>query len=59
MCAGFLTPREHFTFHGLACMSRTHGRAAIARRVEEVIAELGLSKCADSLIGGRYRLAAG
>lgn len=74
---GFLTPREHLTFHAVARMSgggggwcggggapadsnqdgKDGGHARMTqdkmeRRVEEVIKEVKLEKCADILIGG-------
>ena len=74
MLYGFLTPREHLTFHAVAHMSgggggwcggggatddgKDNGSHAgvsqdnMARRVEEVIREVKLEKCADTLIGG-------
>ena len=80
MLYGFLTPREHLTFHAIARMSGggggwgggadpnqygkdgkeggngSHNRMSqhnmMGRRVEEVIKEVKLEKCADALIGG-------
>jgi len=76
MLYGFLTPREHLTFHAIARMSGGGGgwcggggatddgkdsgnssqarisQDKMARRVEEVIREVKLEKCADTLIGG-------
>ncbi|XP_031575212.1 protein white-like isoform X2 [Actinia tenebrosa] len=54
---GTLTVREHLTFHALLRMDKHVSRADRLRRVEEVLLELGLVKCADTLIGipGRMR----
>ena len=76
MLYGFLTPREHLTFHAVSRMSGggggwcgggdsnydskdggngSHARIShdtMERRVEEVIKEVKLEKCADTLIGG-------
>jgi ABC-type multidrug transport system ATPase subunit len=52
MLFGFLTVREHLTYHAIARLGRSHDRAAIADRVSAVMAELGLDKCADTVIGG-------
>lgn len=76
MLYGFLTPREHLTFHAVARMSggvggwcdgdsnrdgkeggdgshpRQTSRIMMIQRVEEVIKEVKLEKCAETLIGG-------
>jgi len=49
---GFMTPREYLIFHALARMERTHSRAQIDRRIEEVLLDMKLDKCADTLVGG-------
>jgi len=49
---GYLTPREHLTFHAFARMSRKCSRQALLVRVEEVLREVKLEKCADTIIGG-------
>ncbi len=48
----FMTPREYLTFHGLARMGKTHTRKDIEQRIEEVMVEMKLEKCADTLVGG-------
>lgn len=47
-----VTVREHLQFHASLRMDRTISPKERHRRVEEVIADLGLTKCANSLIGG-------
>lgn len=37
---GYLTPREHLTFHAFTRMSREYSREALLARVEEVRAYL-------------------
>jgi ABC-type multidrug transport system ATPase subunit len=49
---GFLTVREHLTYHAIARLGHAYKDEGISSRVSAVIAELGLDKCADSLIGG-------
>ncbi len=49
---GFMTPREYLIFHALARMERTHTRAEIDKRIEEVLLDMKLDKCADTLVGG-------
>lgn len=49
---GFMTPREYLTFHGLARMEHTHTRAQIDQRIQEVLSDMKLEKCADTLVGG-------
>jgi ABC-type multidrug transport system ATPase subunit len=49
---GFLTVREHLTYHAIARLGHTYQGEAIERRVSEVMSELGLNKCADTIIGG-------
>ncbi|XP_032239519.2 protein white isoform X2 [Nematostella vectensis] len=54
---GTLTVREHLTFHALLRMDKKHSKQERLDRVEEAINELGLTKCADTVIGtpGRVR----
>ena len=47
-----MTPREHLTFHAIARMSKTHTSKEINARVEEVLREVKLEKCADTIVGG-------
>ncbi|CAM1309466.1 wht-7 (predicted) [Pycnogonum litorale] len=46
-----LTVREHLTIQSLLRMSKRHTRLDREEKVEEVIKELGLTKCADNRIG--------
>lgn len=48
---GTLTVREHLTFRALLRMDKRLGRKERLRKVDEVIQELGLSKCANTVIG--------
>ena len=51
----YLTAREHLTFHAIARMSgRKDGftRADMLQRVEDVLKEVKLIKCSDTLVGG-------
>ncbi|KAJ8314084.1 hypothetical protein KUTeg_008645 [Tegillarca granosa] len=48
---GTLTVREHLVFRALLRMDTRIRKPARLERVEQVIQELGLTKCADSLIG--------
>ncbi|KAK7507421.1 hypothetical protein BaRGS_00001356 [Batillaria attramentaria] len=48
---GTLTVKETLTFRALLRMDRSIDKKARLERVEEVILELGLSKCADTQIG--------
>jgi len=51
---GTLTVREHLLFHArLRCPPGTRDLARRAR-VAQLIAELGLRKCADAFIGGEF-----
>ncbi len=55
MLYGFMTPREYLTFHAIARMSgRVEGRTRedIHSRVEQILLDVKLGKCADTLIGG-------
>lgn len=49
---GFLTVREHLTYHAIARLGHTYQGEAVERRVSDVMSELGLDKCADTIIGG-------
>ncbi|TFJ86806.1 hypothetical protein NSK_001894 [Nannochloropsis salina CCMP1776] len=49
---GFMTPREHLLFHAIARMSKNHTIEQINARVEEVLQEVKLEKCADTIVGG-------
>ncbi|KAG8229498.1 hypothetical protein J437_LFUL010073 [Ladona fulva] len=48
---GTLTVKEHLIFQALVRMDRTIPYRQRMRRVEEVISELALTKCQDTLIG--------
>ncbi|XP_021375248.1 protein white-like isoform X2 [Mizuhopecten yessoensis] len=48
---GTLTVREHLIFRALLRMDKRIGKKERLQKVEEVIRELGLSKCADTVIG--------
>lgn len=54
---GSLTVREHLTFRALLRMDKRKSREQRLQKVEDVIYELGLKKCADTVIGipGRLR----
>nr|XP_058944927.1 protein white-like [Pocillopora verrucosa] len=54
---GSLTVREHLTFQAFLRMEKYIPKEQRIERVEEVILQLGLSKCADTYIGipGRLR----
>jgi ATP-binding cassette, subfamily G (WHITE), eye pigment precursor transporter len=54
---GRLTVRDHLWFHAMLRMDRNCGKQERMRRIEEVIQELGLSKCANTLIGIPGRIA--
>ena len=47
---GSMTVKEHLIFHAALQMSK-HSKKERAHRVEEVITEMGLIKCADTVIG--------
>ena len=49
--------REHLIFQALLRMDREVAKAQRMERVEEVIQELGLSKCSDTQIGvpGKFK----
>ncbi|GAU97405.1 hypothetical protein RvY_08711-1 [Ramazzottius varieornatus] len=49
-----LTVREHLNFHANRRMHRGISPKERKERVEEVILDLGLTKCTDTLIGGRH-----
>lgn len=49
-----LTVREHLNFHANLRMHRGISPKERKERVEEVILDLGLTKCADTLIGGGH-----
>ncbi|KAJ8314371.1 hypothetical protein KUTeg_008932, partial [Tegillarca granosa] len=53
---GTLTVREHLTFRALLRMDNRLTRRQRLVRVEEVLKELGLVKCADTMIGYPGRL---
>ncbi|XP_046580544.1 protein white-like [Haliotis rubra] len=48
---GTLTVREHLTFRAMLRMDQTLSKSDRLLRVEEVILEMGLSKCAETQIG--------
>ncbi|RWS22138.1 protein white-like isoform X1, partial [Leptotrombidium deliense] len=48
---GTLTVREHLKFQAMLRMEKHYTRAERKVRVESVMQELGLNKCADNLIG--------
>ncbi|XP_062517681.1 protein white-like [Corticium candelabrum] len=48
---GTLTVKEHLIFHALLRLRRSYTTAQRVERVENVIQELGLAKCSDTLIG--------
>ncbi|XP_078321987.1 protein white-like [Crassostrea virginica] len=54
---GAMTVREHLTFRALLRMDKRKTRGERLQKVEDVILDLGLSKCADTVIGipGRLR----
>ncbi|XP_071108651.1 protein white-like [Haliotis cracherodii] len=51
MFIGTLTVREHLKFRALLRMDRRLSRTARLQRVDEVIVEMGLTKCAETKIG--------
>jgi len=53
---GTLTVREHLRFQALVRMHRSISYKQRMKRVQEVIVELGLSKCADTIIGVPSRI---
>ncbi|XP_061185570.1 protein white-like isoform X1 [Saccostrea echinata] len=53
---GTLTVREHLTFRALLRMDKRKTKAERLKKVEDVILELGLTKCADTVIGLPGRL---
>ncbi|XP_015906784.1 protein white isoform X2 [Parasteatoda tepidariorum] len=53
---GTLTVREHLVFQALLRMDKQKSYAARMQRVDEVIVELGLKKCTNTLIGIAGRL---
>ena len=48
---GTLTPREHLEFQALVRLDREIPQKKRMERVDQVIVELGLSKCAKTVIG--------
>uniref|UniRef100_A0A914XPT6 ABC transporter domain-containing protein n=1 Tax=Plectus sambesii TaxID=2011161 RepID=A0A914XPT6_9BILA len=48
---GTLTVREHLNFHALLRMGSKFTAAQRRQRVNDVLVELGLTKCADTLVG--------
>ena len=48
---GTLTPREHLAFQAAVRMDEDVVAEERQRRVEEIISEMGLTKCADTVIG--------
>jgi ABC-type multidrug transport system ATPase subunit len=58
---GSLTPREHLEFLSRVRMDRDVPQEQRRRRVDEVIRELGLTKCENTLIGvaGRFKSISG
>lgn len=50
-----MTVREHLTFRALLRMDKSLSKSRRLRRVEEVIQELGLTKCAENIIGNPER----
>lgn len=53
---GTLTVREHLAFHAQLRMDKHLSYEERMRRVEEVMFELGLKKCADTMIGYAGRI---
>ena len=53
---GTLTPREHLAFQAAVRMDEDVVAEERQRRVEEIISEMGLTKCADTVIGRYYLL---
>ncbi|ODM89457.1 Protein white, partial [Orchesella cincta] len=53
---GTLSPREHLKFQALLRMDKDISYKERMRRVEEVIKEMGLTSCADTVIGIPGRL---
>ncbi|KAK3582003.1 hypothetical protein CHS0354_030955 [Potamilus streckersoni] len=51
-----MTVREHLTFRALLRMDKNISKERRIRRVEEVINELGLTKCAENIIGAPGRM---
>ncbi|WAQ93831.1 WHITE-like protein [Mya arenaria] len=51
-----MTVKEHLTFRGLLRMENEVSRSRRLERVQEVIKELGLTKCQDNMIGDPGRL---
>ncbi|KAG1689826.1 hypothetical protein DVH05_001860 [Phytophthora capsici] len=47
-----LTVKEHLTFQAKLRMGKTYTKEQYLKRVDEVMEELGLMKCRDTLIGG-------
>ncbi|KAG8166303.1 hypothetical protein JTE90_005108, partial [Oedothorax gibbosus] len=56
---GTLTVKEHLIFQSLLRMDECYSYKERLRRVEEVIVELGLSKCADTMIGAESKCISG
>lgn len=50
-----MTVREHLSFRALLRMDKGLSRSRRLKRVEEVIQELGLTKCAENIIGNPDR----
>ncbi|XP_048753747.2 protein white-like isoform X2 [Ostrea edulis] len=56
MFIGTMTVREHLTFRALLRMDKRKNKAERLQTVEDIIHELGLTKCADTIIGVQGRL---
>ncbi|PIO58251.1 hypothetical protein TELCIR_20318, partial [Teladorsagia circumcincta] len=50
---GSLTVKEHLMFHAILRMGGGYRKSHHLRKVEQIIIDLGLSDCADSIIGTR------
>ncbi|CAM9703988.1 unnamed protein product, partial [Choristocarpus tenellus] len=48
-----LTPREHLAFHATMRMEGSMSKEDRCKTVDKALEELGLVKCADTLIGGQ------
>jgi ABC-type multidrug transport system ATPase subunit len=49
-----LTVREHLTFHAINRNGGTRTRKQCHQMVEDVMGEMGLARCGDTIIGGGF-----
>jgi len=47
-----LTAREHLVFHAINRLGGKHTKDECLKRVDEVVKEVELVRCADTIIGG-------